>query len=234
MILVRRSRDFGKLNWLFMGMTLLLLISAIVLGRTIGGAKNWINIGGFSFPAQRNCQSSVYYGIGIFSLSTRDKLKWFIPYMVFTAACVIIQVVAKDLRFGAADRDYVFADVLFRHGQSLADAGRRGSAWGRCSRQLFFVLSRADARGGVAGPVGDLPNGRISDAVQGLMALASGGLTGVGLGLGSPESIPAGHTDYIFTVIGKRIRYRRHFCHLLLPDFCDQGNAHRHEYAQHL
>ena len=39
--------------------------------------------------------------------------------------------------------------------------------------------------------------------VQGLMALASGGLFGVGLGNGMPEVIPASHTDYIFSVIGE-------------------------------
>ena len=37
--------------------------------------------------------------------------------------------------------------------------------------------------------------------VQGLMALASGGLIGCGLGLGSPKTIPVYHTDFIFAVI---------------------------------
>jgi len=36
---------------------------------------------------------------------------------------------------------------------------------------------------------------------QGLMAMASGGLWGLGLGQGSPKSIPAYHTDYVFAVI---------------------------------
>lgn len=36
---------------------------------------------------------------------------------------------------------------------------------------------------------------------QGLMAIASGGLWGLGLGQGSPKMIPAYHTDYIFAVI---------------------------------
>ena len=37
--------------------------------------------------------------------------------------------------------------------------------------------------------------------VQSLMAIASGGLFGVGLGLGSPRTIPVYHTDFIFAVI---------------------------------
>ena len=37
--------------------------------------------------------------------------------------------------------------------------------------------------------------------VQGLIAIASGGLFGLGLMQGAPKSIPAAHTDYIFAVI---------------------------------
>ncbi len=37
--------------------------------------------------------------------------------------------------------------------------------------------------------------------VQGLMAIASGSLFGMGLGLGSPSAIPASNTDYVFAVI---------------------------------
>ncbi|MEI6101948.1 MAG: FtsW/RodA/SpoVE family cell cycle protein, partial [Eubacteriales bacterium] len=39
--------------------------------------------------------------------------------------------------------------------------------------------------------------------VQGLMAIASGGLLGSGLGLGMPQVIPASHTDYIFAAISE-------------------------------
>ena len=39
--------------------------------------------------------------------------------------------------------------------------------------------------------------------MQGLLALAAGGLLGVGLGCGMPSVIPAAQTDYIFTVIGE-------------------------------
>ena len=37
--------------------------------------------------------------------------------------------------------------------------------------------------------------------VQGLMAIASGSIFGMGLGLGSPQAVPAHHTDFIFAVL---------------------------------
>ena len=46
-------------------------------------------------------------------------------------------------------------------------------------------------------------NGQGYQIVQGLLALASGGLFGVGLGRGMPEVIPVRESDYIFTVIGE-------------------------------
>lgn len=41
--------------------------------------------------------------------------------------------------------------------------------------------------------------------VQGIWSLATGGLTGLGLGNGSPAIVPAGHTDMIFTTIGEML-----------------------------
>jgi cell division protein FtsW len=41
--------------------------------------------------------------------------------------------------------------------------------------------------------------------VQGLIALAAGGLFGVGLGRGYPGYIPAVHTDYIFAALGEEL-----------------------------
>ncbi len=40
---------------------------------------------------------------------------------------------------------------------------------------------------------------------QGLWSLASGGLTGMGLGNGNPSLVPAGHTDMIFTSVGEML-----------------------------
>ena len=41
--------------------------------------------------------------------------------------------------------------------------------------------------------------------MQGLFALASGGVTGAGLGLGHPELLPASYTDMIFPAIGEEL-----------------------------
>jgi len=47
--------------------------------------------------------------------------------------------------------------------------------------------------------------GRGYQIVQGLFALASGGVTGAGLGAGHPELMPASYTDMIFPAIGEEL-----------------------------
>lgn len=52
--------------------------------------------------------------------------------------------------------------------------------------------------------------------VQSLMAIASGGLFGVGLGLGSPKTIPVYYTDFIFAVICEQFGLIFGLCVLLM------------------
>jgi peptidoglycan glycosyltransferase len=41
--------------------------------------------------------------------------------------------------------------------------------------------------------------------IQGLFALANGGMGGTGLGLGDPAAIPAAHNDFIFAALGEEL-----------------------------
>ena len=52
--------------------------------------------------------------------------------------------------------------------------------------------------------------------IQSLMAIASGGLFGMGLGLGSPTIIPVYHTDFIFAVICEQFGLIFGLCVLLM------------------
>ena len=52
--------------------------------------------------------------------------------------------------------------------------------------------------------------------IQSLMAIASGGVLGVGLGLGSPTTIPVYHTDFIFSVICEQFGMLFGSCVLLM------------------
>ena len=198
---IKSGRDFGKLNWLFMGGAVILLASTLVLSRAIGGARNWINIGPFSFQPSEFAKilfimSSAYF------LSTRDKPTSFIPYIIFTAVCVILLVVAKELGTGlliCATFLILFYSATGRKLLTILGIGVFGAgAYG--SYKLF---SHVRTRVEIWRDPWASYNAEGYQIVQGLLALASGGLFGTGLGKGMPGAIPASHTDYIFTVIGE-------------------------------
>ncbi len=48
LLIIKKAGDFGRINILFMGVTIGLLLLSLIFAKTIGGAKNWIKIGAFT------------------------------------------------------------------------------------------------------------------------------------------------------------------------------------------
>ena len=191
----------GKYHTYIMLLAFILLAAPAVIGRTIGGAKNWISIGGFSFQPSEFAKV-LYIMVSAYYLNTRSDLKQFIPYAVFTGLCVLILVYEKDLGaallisgtfiimfMAATGRVFLtlFVTALFCAGAFL------------CIKLFPHVQTRID----VWKDPWSSYYGSGYQIVQGLMALASGGLFGTGVGMGMPSVIPASSTDYIFAVIGE-------------------------------
>lgn len=199
-VVIRRAENFGKWNYLFVGLTFILLALPLVFGKATYGAKNWIEIGGiFSFQPSEFAKI-LFIIVSAYVFETRDKITSFIPYVAYAAISVVILVLSRDLGTGlliCGTFLIVFFGATGRWLLTLLGVGVVGiGAYG--SYKLFsHVRTRVE--------VWQDPWSSYYDQgyqiVQGLMALASGGLLGVGLGLGSPETIPARHTDYIFAVI---------------------------------
>ena len=201
MLIIRKSVDFGRLNWLFMVLTFLLLASTLVLGRSIGGAKNWIKLGFFTLQPSEFAKI-LYIMVSAYFLTTREKLVSFIPYLIYTAACVMLLVVEKDL--GAALLIALTFLVMFfaATGRTLLTLLGVGVLGGGAYAS-YKLFSHVQTRVEVWQDPWATYNGQGYQIVQGLLALASGGLFGVGLGRGMPEVIPVRESDYIFTVIGE-------------------------------
>ena len=201
MLIIRKSVDFGRLNWLFMVLTFLLLASTLVLGRSIGGAKNWIKLGFFTLQPSEFAKI-LYIMVSAYFLTTREKLVSFIPYLIYTAACVMLLVVEKELGAGlliALTFLVMFFAATGRTLLTLLGVGVLGGG----AYASYKLFSHVQTRVEVWQDPWATYNGQGYQIVQGLLALASGGLFGVGLGRGMPEVIPVRESDYIFTVIGE-------------------------------
>ncbi|MEI6100707.1 MAG: FtsW/RodA/SpoVE family cell cycle protein, partial [Eubacteriales bacterium] len=95
-LVIRKIYNFGRANWLFMGTGLALLGAALIFAHTVGGARNWISIGTYSFQPSEFAKILFIIATAYF-LSTRKKLRELWIYVVYTAASVGLLVLSNDL-----------------------------------------------------------------------------------------------------------------------------------------
>ncbi len=196
---IRRTHDFGKLNYLFMAGAVGLLALALVFGRAQGGARNWVSIAGFSFQPSELAKVLFIVNSAYFFAERRAKAA-FIAYVAYSGLCVMMLVVANDLGAAllfAGTFLIVFFAATGRVLLTLAGLGV-GAAGAVAS---YFVVSHVKTRVLVWRDPWKYYNTSGYQIVQGLMAIAAGGLFGAGLGLGSPNLIPVNTSDFIFAAI---------------------------------
>lgn len=198
--LVRKFSEgtWSLLSWLLPALCLGLLASPILIGKEINGAKNWI------FIANISIQPSEFVKIGLvilsaYSMARYNKIVW----MGFLGASMFLLLLQKDLGavllyFTTTLIMYYAANGSLRiiAGSLLAGAGTAVFAYNRFAHIKKRVAIWQN-------PWVDYENSGYQ-LVQSLVAIASGNLFGVGLGLGNPSAIPIYYTDFIFSVIAEQ------------------------------
>jgi len=187
--------------WLGMAASLALLLLPFLFGEEIRGARNWVTIAGAGFqPSEFVKVGLVLILAGFFSMS--ERFREYLPAVLFAGLCVVMVVFQKDL--GAAL--IYFAIFLFMQyaatGDWIVSAGALGTA-GAGAVAGYFLFDHVRAR--VLAWRNPFAIGVEYNSgyqiVQSLIAIASGGLFGSGLGMGSPAAVPAADTDFIFSAI---------------------------------
>ncbi|MBS1480975.1 MAG: FtsW/RodA/SpoVE family cell cycle protein [Christensenellaceae bacterium] len=199
MALMRRPRIFRVLSIPMALLSLGILGALIFVGKESGGAKNWISVGGILFQPSEFVKVALVFVLAD-ALTERTHVRDLVPLFLFVGAVAAFLVLQRDL--GAAMlMAGTFLLVFFvatSNIRATLAALLTGSA-GAYASYLMFDHVRARIA------IWQDPWATYSTSgyqiAQGLMAIASGGLWGLGLGQGSPKMIPAYHTDYIFAVI---------------------------------
>ena len=192
---VRYLRFGRRAVYLLSAVSLVLLALPLILGDEINGAKNWIRISQFSFQPSEAVKICLLIVLARFMSERR-----FWPWFIFTVICLAMLMLQKDL--GTALMYYGTALLMaFASTGSFALllaglAGGCGAAY--AGYRMFAHVKKRVAIWRNPWIVYDTSGYQI---VQGLMALASGGLMGMGLGLGEPTAIPIYESDFIFAVI---------------------------------
>ncbi len=208
--LVRIIKHWRIPVYLLMPVSLALLALPLIIGRETNGAKNWFYVGSLSVQPSEIVKLSLLLIISHFMSRRR-----FLPWLIFAVGCLGLLMLQKDL--GTALMYYGVTLMLYYASSSNLLLTGIGLAGGAGAAVLGYKMF-AHVKRRVAiwqNPWSDYDNAGYQ-LVQGLMAIASGGLFGVGLGLGSPRTIPVYHTDFIFAVICEQFGVIFGLCVLLM------------------
>jgi len=178
---------------------LALLALNVMGGEVTFGARNWLEIGGFSFqPSEFVKVLYIYVGA-----STLDKLygrKNLFGFIAFSALCVIALALIGD--FGTALIFFVcFLVISFMRSGSIATVFLAISGAGLAGFLAVTVKPHIAQRFATWGHAWEDVYDTGFQQTRAMSAAASGGLFGKGAGAGWLEDIFAANTDMVFAII---------------------------------
>lgn len=202
-VFIRSVRHWKK--WILPGMVLCLgaLASPWAFGSVQNGARNWITI----IPDRLTIQPSEFIKPALIlilaaALSGRPRFVKCLPAIGFAAVCCGILLIQSDL--GAVLLYFLTTLLIYFVATSNWLITLGGLGVGVAGSVLAYKLvPYVQTRVAIwQNPWSD-PTGSGGQIVQALMAIGSGGLFGMGLGLGRPRNIPLYHSDFIFAAIAE-------------------------------
>jgi cell division protein FtsW (lipid II flippase) len=218
---VKRIRDLQRYQYVTLVASLVLLLSPLVpgVGVTINDSNIWVRLGPLSFQPGEFAKIGLAIFFAAYLVDRRQMIRaglWRVgpfnlpeprhlfPVLIAWAVAVGIMGLQNDL--GAALLFFTLFVVLL---------------WVSTERAAYLVLGltlfvigvygayqvfpRVDQRVDAWLNPWASPQGSGFQIIQGSFALAWGGVTGTGIGLGDPGRVPAAHTDFILSTIGEEL-----------------------------
>ena len=228
LFIVRRSRDLERYRYMlvFGALVLLVLPLAPYLGRTseaqLNGVKLWIHVGPITFqPVEIAKLMLVVFFASYFvekremlSLSTRrvgnrllPDLRPLGPIAVAWVVAVLVILLEHDIGFSLLLFVMFITMLWVVTGRWTYVVGGLVAfvAGTYLAAHLPFARTLIDERVGAWINPWAHYSSYGYQTVQGEIALGRGGLTGAGLGLGTPYYIPVAYSDFIFAAIGEEL-----------------------------
>ncbi|MEG1500706.1 MAG: putative lipid II flippase FtsW [Clostridiales bacterium] len=200
--------------WYYYAGTVLLLLLVLFSsgGDEAGGAVRWLDLGFIRFQPSELAKITMVILLSAFLSDKQKKIKTFkdgfiepLLLILFTAGLVFAQ---KDLGttvliVGVGLVMMFCAGVRMPYLLGFASVGLVGGVGliAMAPYRMKRIIAYLD-------PWSDPLDGGMQ-ACQSLMAIGNGGLTGVGLGAGGSKwgYLPAGHTDFIYSVLAEELGF---------------------------
>jgi cell division protein FtsW (lipid II flippase) len=221
LLFVQRPGDLARYQWtLFAAGSVLLLLPMVPgLGRTVNGARLWVSIGPLNFQPGEFAKLAFAIFFAAYLAERRELITastWKIgplrfpepayiaPILVAWGFAVVVMVGERDL--GSSLLFFTLFVVMM---------------WVATERTTYLVLGALlfSAAAYIAWKLFDHVQTRVSiwldpwedeygkgfQIVQALYGIGDGGVTGTGLGRGSPDKVPEAQNDFIFAAIGEEM-----------------------------
>lgn len=199
MVLMRRPHIFRILSIPLALISLGILCALLFIGKESGGARNWISVAGILFQPSEFVKVALVFLLAD-AMTEHTHVRDLIPLFLFVGAVTVLLVLQRDL--GAAMlMAGTFLLVFFAATSNIGATFAALLCGGAGAYASYLLFDHVRARIAIWQDPWATYSTSGYQIAQGLMAIASGGLWGLGLGQGSPKMIPAYHTDYIFAVI---------------------------------
>ncbi len=196
------------LTLLAVSFVLLILVAIPGIGRMLNGSRRWLRLGSVSFqPSELAKYASILFLARALSMKNRDLGRFFtglVPMFVIPGAMFLLILLQPNLSTAGSILIVsavmvMIAGARWRH---LGAVGVAGLALG-----TFYALSADYRRARLMSfrdPFAYLTNEGYQLS-QSLMAFGSGGLFGMGLGMGRQKYafLPYPESDFIFAVVGE-------------------------------
>mgnify|MGYP000860316494 CR=1 FL=1 len=221
LLIVQRPPDLARYKWTFLIVGVGGLIAPLVpgIGSSVGGARIWVSLGPIHIQPGEFAKIALALFFAAYLAENREliaagtrrigplripELRYILPITMSWAFAVAVMVAEKDL--GSALLFFTLFTVMM---------------WVATERAVFMVLGVLifSAAAYIAWRLFDVVKLRVDvwldpwaqyqgkgyQASQAMFAFANGGTGGTGLGLGSPNKIPAASTDYVYAAIGEEM-----------------------------
>nr|WP_246582795.1 FtsW/RodA/SpoVE family cell cycle protein [Clostridium mobile] len=213
-VLLPNLRRFSDYKYIYMGATIFLMSLGTLFGKEVFGAKNWISIGGISFQPS---EFGKLFLVAYLASALKD-------YKNFKDLIQPAIVVAISLGFMVLQRDLGSALIFFGISVTMLYIATSKIKYVITCLGLFLgggyisylLFSHVRLRFLIWQNPWPYATDKSYQVVQSMLAIATGGLTGVGLGNGHPEYIPVNTTDFIFSVICEELGILTGFAIILL------------------
>ncbi|MFL0197811.1 FtsW/RodA/SpoVE family cell cycle protein [Clostridium sp. WILCCON 0269] len=213
-VLLPDLERFSKYKYCYCIITIIFMATATFFGKDINGSKSWIIVHGYSFqPSEFGKLFLVLYLAS--ELKDYRSLRHLIKPAIVVAICLVFTLIQKSLGFSL---------IIFCISITMLFISTSKLRYILTSFILFAIgcvisyklFAHVRVRVLIWKNPWSYANNIGYQVVQSMISIASGGFTGVGLGLGHPEFVPVNYTDFIFAVICEELGILMGFAVILI------------------